>query len=274
MNKSFTLIELLVVISILGLLSSLVLISLQGAKDQADIGKAQEFSHTVRVSLGADLVGEWRLNDGAGNSSVDSSGYGNDGNWSGAGVGGTHWTTDGIHDGAALFNGTDDYIEVAHSSAFDVSQLTIELWIKTPANFGGNRYRALVSKQGADRDYNWYTRSNDNPTRVTDLHFSSARWGSSLFSLPSPYEPETWHHVAITVDSTGLQKYYSDGVLFDQSQKVPAIADNNYPLWIGRADNLWNGIIDDLRIYNKALSSAEIQQHYVREEIKYNIVLK
>ena len=64
-TKSFTLIELLVVVSILGLLSSLVLIGLQGAKDQADIGKAQEFSHTVRVSLGADLVGEWRLDNNA-----------------------------------------------------------------------------------------------------------------------------------------------------------------------------------------------------------------
>ena len=64
-SKGFTLIEVLIVVSIIGLLSSIVLVGLDGAKDQAEIGKAQEFSHVVRVTMGADLVGEWRFDNNA-----------------------------------------------------------------------------------------------------------------------------------------------------------------------------------------------------------------
>ena len=52
-SKAFTLIEMLVVISVLALLAGTVIIAMQGARDQADQKKAMEFSHAVRVSLGA-----------------------------------------------------------------------------------------------------------------------------------------------------------------------------------------------------------------------------
>ena len=266
-QRAFTLIELLVVISILGLLASVVLLSMEGATDQAKQKKAMEFSHTTRVSLGADLVGEWRFDETAGTEAKDSSGYDNDGNL----VGDPQWV-DGIFGKALNFDG-NDHVAIAHSSAFDLSQLTIELWIKTPSDFGGDGYRALVVKQGADRDYNFYARSYLDGTRTTHLHFSSARWGSSITLLPEPYDPNTWHHVAITVDSTGLEKYYSDGVFLEQHQRDPAVADNDYPLWIGKADNLWNGTIDEVRIYNHALPSAEIQQHYTQGIAKYGLAL-
>lgn len=155
------------------------------------------------------------------------------------------------------FDGVDDYVNVGVKPSFNLNKLTIALWIKTPTNMGGIVYRNLVSKQGADRDYNFYSYSSDG-TRVTSLHFSSNRWGSSFFNLPTPFAPDTWHQVAITVNADGLQKYYYDGNFLNQNLGIAAFAGSAYPLWIGRADNYWKGLIDDVRIYNRDLSALEI----------------
>lgn len=159
------------------------------------------------------------------------------------------------------FDGIDDYVNMRTRASFNVNKLTLALWIKTPSSMGGVVYRNLVSKQGADRDYNFYTYSSDG-AKVTKLHFSSARWGSSSFDLPTPFMPDTWHHVAVTVSDSGLQRYYYDGNLLNQYSGIAASANSSYPLWIGKADNLWNGSVDEAYIYNRDLSGAEIADIY------------
>jgi len=213
----------------------------------------------------AGLVGWWPLQGNAN----DYSSYGNNGTISNVGFVRSNYSYLPIYQSSnksgATFNGVNTYIDVPHSSGFDVTQLTIALWIKTPTNMG-QTWRNLVSKQGADRDYNFYAKSDGYPwngePRVTALHFSSARFGSSAFSLPTPYDPQTWHFVAITVNANGLQTYYSDGKPFATYQGTSGNANNNYPVWIGRADNYWNGVITNVQIYNSSLTSQQIQQLY------------
>jgi hypothetical protein len=77
-----------------------------------------------------------------------------------------------------------------------------------------------------------------------------------------------WHHVVATVSGT-TGKVYLDGIL-DGTGNVGNIPDNALDIYIGRAHpnngagvNEWfNGIIEDVRIYNRALSDTEIQQLY------------
>ena len=267
-TKSFTLIELLVVVSILGLLSSLVLIGLQGAKDQADIGKAQEFSHTVRVSLGADLVGEWRLDDGAGNSAVDSSGYGNDGDWNGIGVDGTHWTTAGIYDGAALFNGSDDFIRITNSSHLDFSSLrtnyTLGLWIKTSCQNCG-----IYRVNGSGHDRHIYLNGGDICQRV---------WTSeTICTIGTDYGDGEWHYVVQWLKKGVGQRIYVDGV-----EAASGIKDESDFDWAEHADigfsddaanDYFNGMIDEVQIFNQPLSLTEIQQQYSQGAVEHGIVL-
>ena len=165
------------------------------------------------------------------------------------------------------FDGLDDYVAAPHTASMDVTALTIAMWIKTPESLCGAGvacYRALLSKQGADRDFNLYTYSGaSDGNRVTHMHMSSARFGVTMPALTTPYGPNEWHHVAFTVDASGNYVHYSDGASFASGGiTAGANANSNYPIWIGRADNYYNGIIDEARVYNRALSADEIKQLY------------
>ena len=76
-NKSFTLIELLVVIAIIGLLASIVMISVGSAWEKARIAGGQRFASQLDHSLEA--VGSWRFDEGSGTTANDGSGYGYNG---------------------------------------------------------------------------------------------------------------------------------------------------------------------------------------------------
>jgi len=227
-----------------------------------------------RLEVGSDLnlwrtvsglAGYWQfegvgaISNGQAVGFQDVSGNNNDG--TAYNTNGTGMTFSAGKIGAAVqLDGTDDYVEAVHSSTLDFSQLAISMWIKTPAVMG-TPYRNIFSKQGADRDFNYYTYTTDG-TKVTSFHLSSGRFGSTLFHMPTAFEPNTWHHVAVTVSSTGMVRYYADGSEFAASQGTVGNANNNYPIWIGRADNLWNGSLDEVRIYNRVLTAEEIQAIY------------
>jgi len=85
MKKSFTVIELLVVIAVLGLISSIILVSLKGTKEKAKIARSLQFEASLDHALRDEIVGEWKFEElegetceGTGYSFCDTSGVGND----------------------------------------------------------------------------------------------------------------------------------------------------------------------------------------------------
>ncbi len=274
MNKSFTLIELLVVISILGLLSGIVLIGLQGAKDRARISEAQEFSHIVRVSLGADLIGEWRFD----NNINDSSGSNNHGV-----ITGDVSQADGIFNNSMEFDGNGDYIDVA---TIIPNEGTIEFWFNP--HFEGDTASQIVLIDARD-SLRWWTIGLGGNFGAHQLTFSCEDASDTdyfaKFDINGYVSSNNWYHAAASWKIGEPMKLYVDGDLKDSSNNLVSfdIDDRMNTLRMGYAltpSYAWppvgylDGLLDEVRIYNKALSSAEIQQHYVQGAVKHNIVLK
>ena len=130
-TKGFTLIELLVVISIISLMSSVVIASLNSARDKGRIAAGQKFGASLHHAIGDELVGEWKFDQ---DTLVDTSGWGNDGTHS-RGVSLPGDFVDGAMGRSMIFDGTSDFVST--SLIVDLTQVaSVSFWIKS--NESGN----------------------------------------------------------------------------------------------------------------------------------------
>jgi len=210
-------------------------------------------------ALDPDLVGWWRLDDGAGTTALDASGNGNDG----ALQGDTSWTT-GYLGMAVEFDGVDDYVDVPHAENLTAdTEVTVMAWINTPRHKGPDdaTWQGILSKSNAPRSYSFYTR--DGAT----LHFSVGPSGAYVGSGSSSAVPvplDEWAHVcAMVID--GHHQYYVNGEdagTGGEGTVMPG-ADDTGPVVIGRtgegAGRSFLGMIDDVRIYMRGLTQEEVQ---------------
>ena len=214
----------------------------------------------VEPTPGSDrsLVAHWKLDETSGLTAADSSGYGNDGTL--IGMTGDEWTV-GILDGALMLDGSGQYVDFGNPKHLQLSEeVTISAWVKMePGN--EDAYMGIAGKMGgftgANRGF-VLVRHSSNVFRlwvVTDGGFNGA-------TSDVTYNDTDWHHL-VGVASNATGSLYVDGV----KQAIEAegeLQDSGDYAFIGRQydegsdDRLWNGIVDDVRIYYRALSEQEI----------------
>jgi len=264
-NKAFTLIEVLVVITIIGLLASIVLITTKGARERAKIAKSLNFAAQVHHSLGAYAVGIWDFDDQV-NPTADASGYDNHGTIIGAIF--TADTPSGK--GYALDFTGNDYVEIASNKSLNpgTDPLTIEVWFKMNA-VGALNGSILYNKE------NLYEASAGGGyfTYAWQPHWA---WdGGTSF----PVKVGEWYHVVVTYDHVN-QYVYKNGQLVYSRPQAGNIGTDTNALRIGArgapgvASSLFNGLIDDVRIYEEALNSAQIKKLYVEGAREKGLVVK
>jgi len=196
------------------------------------------------------LVAAYAFGEGSGTATADASGGGNAGSLLNAA-----WTTSGKYGNALVFNGTNARIDVPDAAALHLSSaLTLEAWVK-PAVVS-NAWRDVIYK-GNDNYYLEATSTGGSvPVGGGTIggKTAEAKAGGAL-------APGTWSHLAVTYDGAGV-RLYVNGTLAATTSKTGAIATSTNPLQIGGDTSYgqyFNGTIDEVRIYNVALTAAQIQ---------------
>jgi len=241
-----------------------------------------DFTETFNVTLyakteqainEAGLVGHWKFDEGTGTTAHDSSGNGNNGTL----INGPQWV-DGKYGKALSFDGVNDYVAVPHSNSLDFERtdsFTISSWITVDSL---SDYRNIIGKNdNAYRGWNLILLSSSDASRPNSvcLVLTNTNIYNDLLacSPANSISAGNTYHIAATYngssDVSGV-KIYINGVpqtVTPIRNGLSASIQTANETWIGRhgwagGSYPFDGIIDDIRIYNRALSASEIWAEY------------
>jgi glucose/arabinose dehydrogenase/PKD repeat protein len=209
------------------------------------------FAGAMPAHAAGGLVAAYGFNEGTGTAVADASGTGNAGVTSS-----TSWTGAGRFGSALSFNGTSSRVTIADSASLDLSTgMTLEAWVN-PSSLG-SAWRTVAFKQAtAGMVYALYAdNGGGRPTGQVDIGGEQNAIGTA--QLPAG----TWSHVATTYDG-GTLRLYVNGTQVASKAQTGAIPASSSPLQLG-GNSIWGeyfgGLLDEVRVYNRALSPAEIQ---------------
>lgn len=160
--------------------------------------------------------------------------------------------------------GAGAYAEVNHHASLMPTQLTAEAWVKLDTLPGANQWYGLVSKgdEFSQDGYELLVRASNAATAPNRIAWSLG--GTMVYSTAAP-TPSKWIHVAGTFDGT-TAKLYIDGVL--NNTATASLTPNTRPVYLGRrftnSSHVLDGKLDEVAIYNRALSGQEILDRYRR----------
>ncbi len=210
--------------------------------------------------LSAELVAHWPMDEGTGDTTVDASGHGHVGTL----VNGPEWGDRGL-----TFDGVDDYVDLG-AWTITGEQLSLSAWFRSDdlANCG-SRYddcRIFSKAMGTQEQSHDLMLSTFKKSRRTGLRFRLKAGGTTgtLVASSGTIAEGRWVHAAAVYDGLSM-RLYQDGVLVGQAAKSGLLTfQAAAPLWIGGnppsgSTRPWNGAIDDVRIYRRALGAEEIK---------------
>ena len=260
-NKSFTLIELLVVIVIIGILAGVIIVSVSSSINKANFAKAQSFSNTVQNELLGDLVSEWTLNSPAVSGKTEDSWGNNDGTLYGAnGLPQLQTKENCVYGSCYLFDGVDDYIDCGNDNSLTLDHITISMWIN-PLILGA---QSGIIEKHTSPTYGWWIRKESNDKlNFLVVTASGNRMAGSTINLV-----KGWFNIVGTYNGTDVKIFINgeDKTVSQEYLDKEDIINDEQTLCIGRirwSNRTFNGKIDDVRIYNSALSSSQIKQNYI-----------
>jgi len=204
------------------------------------------------------MMGWWKFDEGTGTTATDSSTNGNHGTITGA-----SWTNDGKVCKALDFDGSDDYVDCGSDTSLDITDtITVAAWVKLN-NGGSDIWYDTVRRQTG---YEISIQRGSSGIIEIALNDGSWHWYDSVSTINLD---GTWYHIAFTWEkSTGKVRIYINGNLDVERNGITNSLQSTGKLWIGGAGTAWStyGIIDEVKIYNRALTADEIFHIYNAED--------
>jgi hypothetical protein len=213
-------------------------------------GSGKVYLDDIRLTKGGSVVrpvAQWEFEEGTGSTASDSAG------WHDGTVVGALWAP-GKTGTALWFDGIDDYVDCGTDSLLNPAEMTLTLWIcPEPASM---TWRSLVAKVGSGNSEVDYSVQMDGRGQVKGL-FGDGSVSVFVVGAKTVVGGE-WVHLALTRDASELALYMGGG---DRRSVAHSIEprDGGYPLRMG-GPAPYRGKIDDVRLYDRALSPAEIEQ--------------
>jgi hypothetical protein len=195
------------------------------------------------------LVAAYGFNEGTGTTTADASGNGLNGTLSA-----TTWTTAGRFGSSLSFNGSSSLVTVADHALLDLTTgMTISAWV-FPTTLSGYRTVVLKERPG-DLAYSLYAHDG-SPRPSTWITAGTTATAAGT----SPLAANEWSHLAATYDG-GALRLYVNGAQVGSITHTGSLFVSGSPLRIG-GNTIWGeyfaGRLDEVRIYSRALSTAEI----------------
>ena len=199
----------------------------------------------TRPSLLSGLVGWWTMDgkDVTANTTTDKSGSGNDGTRTAV------TPVPGKIGQAMKFNGTNSWINVGQAGATLTNNFTLSAWFKTTVN-----NVRLIARRPSSTQWDYYIQTN----ALCIYNNATSLCGSKVIT------DGKWHLGMVVVNGGNVQ-FYADGVP-DGTASAMSFSTQTGDTNIGSIQNgaagLMNGSLDDVRVYNRALSAREVMQLY------------
>jgi hypothetical protein len=209
----------------------------------------------VTNPLPSGLAAGWSFNEAAGTSATDSSGNNNTATL----VNGVARTT-GNYGGGLTFDGVNDYLTVPNSPSLDISGtgLTLSMWINPQALSGGDSV-VLGKFWNATMTSPYYQYGLELAGGTVPVFYVGTAGGPLLARMGSALSLNQWGHLAVVFDGSQV-KFYLNGALVSTVPLQATITARSNPFQLGafNTQEFFKGSLDEVRIYNRALTAQEI----------------
>jgi len=211
----------------------------------------------------AGQVGNWLFYNGAGDKLYDFSGEGNHGT-----INGPKWV-DGSFGWALEFDGVDDVVNVPDSPELKPDYITAMCWFYSEEiPFSG--HSGIICKGSTDTRAPWLW-GYSGESKVHGEVYNTA--GASSPIISPALSVNTWYHIALVFDGSNCRMYLNGSEVASSSLSGTMADTTGYDYHFGLLEgyHYLDGIIGEVRIYDRALTATEISQHFEETRVFYGV---